>query len=478
MFRAPRHGAGCCPGRGLRDPCARATPENNPLKVIEIVLRFRLRHVLIALFALLSIFTAVVRAAPAEPLSTATLDGLESFVQTVQRESIYDPSTTSLVQGASRALRRWLDRQGVEVESPPASSIDSLREEFEAVLAAHPGLSRADLYHTVMRGLLEPLEEPYTRFLSPLEFSHLRARIDGSDECGLGCHLELDGEHRLVVAETFEGAPATRAGLAVGDVLLDADGRPLGGLSLTAAKELLCGPSGSRVRLTVARPQRTFHADVIRSQTELPTITARMLDEHVGYLRLRAFSADLARRLDTALEALQHKGATAYVIDLRDNRGGFVSSAVDACSRLLPPGTRVMSLRQKRRPEVAYTTYDTPRSTSAAPLVVLVNERSASASEIMAGCLQDHHAAVLVGTRTYGKGLVQKLFPLPDGSAFAISTGRYLTPAGRDLHRNGIVPDVRMEQRRYCDVGSDPLVREALARLHVERASAHPRPQT
>lgn len=388
------------------------------------------------------------------------------MMEIIQRESMFDAPEALLMRGASEALHAYLRQRGDDVTSPVQTSISGFRREFEEAVARHPEIGRAELWYAAMHGLLQPLNEPYTRFLSPQEYSRLQARVEGTDECGLSCHLELDDEMTLTVAESFDLASAT-GGLATGDRILAINGRSTSRLALSAAKELLAGPDGSRVRLTVRRDERTFDLEVRRSRREIPNVSSEMLEGRVGYVRLRAFSATVARELDEALDGLDRKGAIAYVLDLRDNRGGYVSSAVDVCSRFLVAGTRIMSLQQKRQPTITYATYPAPRHS--APLVLLVNERSASASEIVAGCLQDYKVATLLGTRTYGKGLVQRLFPLPDGSAFAISTGKYLTARGRDLNKHGIPPDVTIRQTAYTNPAFDPQVLQAVTLLQARR---------
>lgn len=432
-------------------------------KVIAILIRpmaLAARVVLVLLFCWYPI------AAHATPATPANPEGLASMVEIIQRESMFDPSEALLMRGASEALHAFLRQHGDDAERPLQTSIAGFRHEFDEATSRHPEMLAADLWYAAMHGLLQPLDEPYTRFLSPPEYRRLQARVDGTDECGLGCHLELDDEMTLTVAEAFDRRPAPDS-LATGDRIIAINGRSTASLALSAAKALLAGPDGTRVRLTVRRNERTFELEVRRMRHEIPNVSWEMLQGRVGYVRLRAFSATVARDLDDALDAIDRKGATAYVLDLRDNRGGFVSSAVDVCSRFLAAGTRIMSLQQKRQPTITYTTYPAPRH--AAPLVLLVNERSASASEIVAGCLQDYKVATLLGSRTYGKGLVQRLFPLPDGSALAISTGKYLTARGRDLNKHGIPPDVTVHQTTFTFPALDPQVRQAITLLQARR---------
>lgn len=425
--------------------------------------------ILIALLTLMGTAQAV----PA-PIN---LDVLDSYVRTVQGESVFDPSVQTLMQGASKGLRAWLVTHGMRPQaSPAASTVAGFKGEFLAAMAANPRADVQQAFYASLKGMLEPLHEPYTRFMTPIEYGHLQARIQGTDEAGLGVRLELDAAGQATVSVVFDGSPAAQQGIRVGDRVERVDGVSLRGLTLPVIRDRLGGPVGSPVRLALQRSAQPVEVTLLRQKCETPAVTRTMLGARVGYVRLHAFSQNVAAEMDAAFAALRRSGAHAFVVDLRDNRGGYVSSAIDVSSRFLPPGTCVMSLSQKRQPTTRYATYSMgmPRS----PLVLLVNERTASASEIVAGALQDHHAATLVGVRTFGKGLVQKVIPLNDGSAFAISTGKYLTPTGRDLHKHGVMPDVVMKTDVFVPLQSDPQVKRATALLEQRLArSADSPPQ-
>lgn len=416
---------------------------------------------LLVILSILSIllYPSLAQATPAR----INLDAIDSYIQLVQRESMFDPPTTLLVQGAARGLREYLAQHGDRVSSPLKPTIDGFKQYFHTAAAHHPELSQSELFYSALHGMFKSLGEPYTRFLSPDEFTRLQARVEGTDECGLGVHLELDDSMVLTVVETFDKTPAARAGLSPGDRIVAIGGRSTAHVTLSGAKEALSGPNGAPVNITVRRGDRTFEMTVCRTRMVIPNVTWQMLGPFIGYVRLHAFSANAASELDQAMEHLAARGALSYVLDLRDNRGGYVSSAIDVCSRFLPPGTKIMSLQQKRQPTITYNAYRTPLRSNL--LVLLVNERTASASEIVAGCLQDYNVATLMGTQTFGKGLVQKVIPLPDGSAFAISTGKYLTAHGRDLNKHGIMPDVVVRQTEFTTASLDPEVRQAAALL-------------
>lgn len=397
---------------------------------------------------------------------------IDSSVDLVQRESMLEPTTPLLMNGATTGLRSWLAEQGGRAASGPLrKTVPSFKRELQDAMNANPSLSGREMLYASLKGMLMPLHETYTRFMTPSEFKHLQARVEGNDESNLGLRIELDAanEKQVTVAEVFAATPAADFDVRPGDQITQIDGRSTSGLGLAQAKDLLCGAAGTSVRLSLLRGHDRVQRTLMRSDVNLPTVTWQKLSSHVGYIRVHAFSATVAPEIDTALGELEQKGATAYVLDLRDNRGGYVSSAVDLCSRFLPPGAPIMSFVQKHHAPVRYTAYPTRRARK--PLVVLVNERTASASEIVAGALQDQEAATIMGVRSFGKALVQKVIPLADGSAFAISTGKYLTPRGRDLHLHGVTPDVAMTNAPFTAVAADAEIQQALALLESRLTS-------
>jgi carboxyl-terminal processing protease len=416
--------------------------------------------------------------AAARPLNI-NLDVINSSVQLIQRESMFDPSTSLLCNGGSAALVAYLQQKGLQVpRKTSASTVDGLRQELTAALDLNPEVDEHELLYVTLKGMLKPLDEPYTRFMTPVEYQHLQARVEGNDESGLGLHLEVDPvpPHALTVVEVFPQTPAAAGGLQSGDQIAAINGHTLRGMTLQSAKDLMAGPQGSQVQLDIVRHDKPVHCTIVHQPCEVPTVTYQLIAPRVGYIRIHAFSQNVASELDQALAWLDKQGVSAYVLDLRDNRGGYVSSAIDVASRLLPAGTLVMSLEQKHQATLAYHTYQTHFNPK--PLAVLVNGLTASASEIVASALQDHHAATLIGTKSFGKGLVQKVIPMADGSAFAISTGRYLTPNGICLHKRGIMPDVTVVQHDYETATEDSMVHQAaqLLESHLS-ASAPPLPE-
>jgi len=442
------------------------------LKKVIAIRSQRLFAALVLLFVAVLVPSTRTHAQSAPPVNVALFD---SYVDLVYRESMLEPSKEILVQGAAQGIRAYVAKKGFDASlAPLPSDVEALKKEYLDALAAHPELNSHEMFYVAMKAMLLPLKEQYTRFLTPVEYRHLQARVEGTDESNLGFRVEADSQanQAITVAEVFDDTPAAQNDVRAGDRLTEIEGQPTEGMALGRAKELLCGPTGSSVKLAFSRDEKVSRVVLTRTAVNAPTVIYQKLSSQVGYIRVHAFAQNVGIELDKALSALEGHGVSAYVVDLRDNRGGYVSSAVDVASRFLPAGTRIMSLAQRKRSPLNYTAYPTQRGRK--PVVVLVNERTASASEIVAGALQDHQIATIMGCRSFGKALVQKVVPLPDGCAFTISTGRYLTPKGRDIHKHGITPDVALRMSSFAPVAADTDIQRAVALLESRLGALTP----
>ncbi|MEO1002993.1 MAG: S41 family peptidase [Cyanobacteria bacterium J06638_7] len=300
--------------------------------------------------------------------------------------------------------------------------------------------------HEAIRGMLATLDDPYTRFLDPREFKEMQ--IDTSGELsGVGIQLSLDKDTKeLVVVAPIKGSPASRAGVLPKDVITAIDGQSTEGMSTEDAVKLIRGKAGSTVTLTLRRSGQSLEVPLTRDRIELHAVDHQINvtpdGARVGYIRLKQFNANATKDMRAALRELEKEGVEGYVLDLRSNPGGLLMASVEIARQLLNEGTIVST--QTRRGIV-----DVQRAKGRAltdrPLVVLVNEGSASASEILSGALQDNKRAVLVGQKTFGKGLVQSVRSLSDGSGMTVTIARYLTPSGRDINKHGIEPDVAVQ---------------------------------
>ncbi len=303
--------------------------------------------------------------------------------------------------------------------------------------------SSKDAYEAI-RGLLASLDDPYTRFLDPREFKEMQ--IDTSGELsGVGIQLSLDKDTKeLVVVAPIEGSPASKAGVLPKDVITAIDGKSTKGMSTEDAVRLIRGQEGTKVTLTIRRRSQVLDLALTRERIELHAVDTQINTApdgaRVGYIRLKQFNANATKDMRKALRDMEAAGVDGYVLDLRSNPGGLLMASVEIARQLLNEGTIVST---KTRTGITDVKRATGRALTARPIVVLVNEGSASASEILSGALQDNNRAVLVGQKTFGKGLVQSVRGLSDGSGMTVTIAKYLTPKGRDIHKYGIVPDVQ-----------------------------------
>jgi carboxyl-terminal processing protease len=309
------------------------------------------------------------------------------------------------------------------------------------VLAKSYGSSK-EAYEAI-RGMLAGLDDPYTRFMDPREFKEMQ--IDTSGELsGVGIQLSLDKDTKeLVVVSPIEGSPASRAGVQPRDVITSIDGKSTKGMSTEDAVKLIRGQAGTNVTLTLRRKAQSLQVLLTRERIELHAVDHQINTTpdgvKVGYIRLKQFNANATKDMRLALQDLEAKGVQGYVLDLRSNPGGLLMASVEIARQWLNEGTIVST---KTRNGITDVRRATGRALTDKPLVVLVNEGSASASEILSGALQDNRRAVLVGQKTFGKGLVQSVRGLSDGSGMTVTIAKYLTPSGRDIHKHGITPDV------------------------------------
>lgn len=304
--------------------------------------------------------------------------------------------------------------------------------------------TREDAY-VAIREMLEQLDDPYTRFMDPQEFRNMQ--IDTSGELtGVGIQLSQDEEtNELVVVSPIEDTPAFDAGIQTGDVITRIDGQDTTGMDINEAVTLIRGPVNSEVELTVRRDQQEVVFNIVRARIEIHPVRYEYRSDggqNIGYIRLTQFSANAAEEMQEAIQDLESQGVDGYVLDLRSNPGGLLYSSIDIARMWLGEGTIVSTVN---RQGVSDEQSASGSPLTDKPLVVLVDGGSASASEILSGALQDQHRAVLVGTQTFGKGLVQSVRPLGDGSGLAITVAKYLTPSGRDINQAGISPDIVVE---------------------------------
>ena len=304
--------------------------------------------------------------------------------------------------------------------------------------------SQEDAY-VAIREMLEKLDDPYTRFMAPDEFQSMR--IDTSGELtGVGIQITQDQEtKKIVVVAPIEDTPAYNAGILSKDVIIKIDGKSTAGMEVDDAVKLIRGKPGSEVVLTIDRDGDAINYPLTRARIEIHPVRAEVENiggSKIGYIRLNQFSAQASEEMREAVQELEQDNVVGYIFDLRSNPGGLLYASVDIARIWLDEGKIVSTV--DRQGEVEQQAANQKQLTKK-PLVVLVDGGSASASEIVSGALQDNNRAIIVGTKTFGKGLVQSVRELGDGSGMAVTIAKYLTPSGRDINKHGIDPDIKVE---------------------------------
>ncbi len=304
-------------------------------------------------------------------------------------------------------------------------------------------VEESKLEYGAIRGMLDSLEDPYTRFMEPKSFKSMQEERHGAFG-GIGIQIGMREKH-LAVISPMEDTPAYKAGLRAGDHIMEVDGKSTKDMAIEEAVTLIRGPKGSKVTLTIGREgvKEPLKISIVRDNIVTKAVKTKDLQGNIGYIRLTSFMSESAdTEMRKALE--KYKNAKGIILDLRSNPGGLLPNAVNIGSMFIKSGPIVQIVDREGNREKLNATGRTVVPANK-PMVVLVDGGSASASEILAGALQDTKRAKLVGTKTFGKGLVQTVHALEGGAGVAITTNKYLTSGGNDINKKGIVPDVVIE---------------------------------
>jgi carboxyl-terminal processing protease len=336
--------------------------------------------------------------------------------------------------------------------------------------------------YDAIREMLEQLDDPYTRFMDPEEYKNLQ--IDTSGELtGVGIQITQDREtDKLTVVAPIEDTPAFNAGVLAQDIIIRIDGQNTEGMDINEAVQLIRGPIGSEVILTIQRGSRTLDFPITRDRIEIHPVKASVQQGpsgNVGYIRLNQFSANAAEEMRDAIQDFEQQDVSGYILDLRSNPGGLLYASIEIARMWLNEGDIVSTVN---RIGVTDRQKANSRAITDKALVVLVDGGSASASEILSGALQDNKRAMLVGTKTFGKGLVQSVQSVGNGAGLAVTIAKYFTPSGRDINHEGIVPDVEVnlseeqiealrDDRSLVGTLSDPQYAKAMEVLIQEIAA-------
>jgi len=298
-----------------------------------------------------------------------------------------------------------------------------------------------DLVYGAIRGMLATLD-PHSAFMPPDVYKEVQVETKG-EFGGVGIQIGIK-DNRLTVIAPIDGTPADRAGVKAGDFILKVNEEPTKDMTLVDAVQKMRGPKGTKVTLTIQREGAAEPMVFVltREIIKIESVRSKMLDGNMGYIRVTQFQDQTAKDVSAALRKLREQKMQSLILDLRNNPGGLLTSAVEVSEQFVGPNRLIVYIKTREGRKDDYVSHNKEQQPDDYPIIVLVNEGSASASEIVAGALQDWGRAVVVGVQTFGKGSVQTILPLGDGSGLRLTTAKYYTPKGRSIHGVGINPDI------------------------------------
>lgn len=313
-----------------------------------------------------------------------------------------------------------------------------------------------DLIYGALKGMLSSLD-PHSQFMDPDTYNELKVDTEGKFG-GLGIEITIkDG--LLTVITPIEDTPAWKAGVKAGDKIVKIDTELTRDMTLTDAVKKMRGRIGEPVTLTILREseKKLLEFKIVRGVIKIQDIKdVKILTDNIGYIRLVEFRENTVQEMEKAFDSLQKQGMTAFILDLRNNPGGLLDVAVDVAGKFIERNKLVVSTKARREEQNLEFRANDPKPVTDMPMVILINEGSASGSEIVAGCLQDYKRALIMGVKSFGKGSVQTIIPLNDGSALRLTTSKYYTPLKQVIHGKGIMPDIVVEANAIEDQTEKP----------------------
>lgn len=337
--------------------------------------------------------------------------------------------------------------EGVLLDDETLTKIQELSAYID--LYYYDDAAQEDLRNGLYAGLLEGIGDKYSVYYTKEEYEQSQVSVTGQ-YYGIGAGLRQDEDTMVVsISKVYEGTPSETAGLLAEDIILSVDDTEATSMEVTDLVQLIRGEEGTTVHLEIYRSSTGEYLsfDVERANVTLPSVESQMLNEEIGYIQIQSFETDTAAQFEAALAELEAQGMNSLVVDLRYNGGGLVDSVVQILDDILPEGLLVYIEDKNGNRQEYKSSGDTQIDY---PMVVLINQDSASASEIFAGAIKDYEYGTLIGTTTFGKGIVQTIFPLSDGDAVKLTTAKYFTPNGNYIHGVGIEPDIELEYE-YLD---------------------------
>jgi len=407
---------------------------------------------------------AVSVAAAAQTTSLPTLDAaeiatsydylLENFYKKVDAQAVLDSIRAQLLSAMRTAGVKNAELPTMHADQNAVANVREIDREIQdaATESTHKFTPHA-LTYIALDGMMKSVDDRYTVFMTPKEFAGLNQGLDGGDFGGTGIVIQIDDKTKYVSVENVvPDGPADKAGIVQDDLITTIDGASTKGMSLSEASGKLRGKEGTKVTLTIERDSAALPAPITITRAKIHQLSVyeKMLPGKIGFIALTVFGRDTGDELNAALDRLQQQGARALILDLRDNGGGYLEAAVAVSSKFIPSGP-IVSVESRASNITTLDADDT--AINPLPLVVLVNGYTASASEITSGAIQDSSVGTIIGTKTFGKGVVQTIIPLPDKSAIKVTTARYLTPRNRDINHLGITPDIVVVENKHPQFG-------------------------
>jgi len=384
--------------------------------------------------------------------------------------------TTGVVLGVSLALANGVFAEREGAAELPLEELRAFTEVFGKIKEEYvEQISDTKLLEDAVKGMLAGLD-PHSAYLDTEAFTELRVGTSG-EFGGLGIEVSMEDGFVKVVTP-IDDTPAARAGVQAGDLIIRLDETPVKGMSLNDAVKIMRGKPGSDLRLTIVRENHAGPLEIIvtRAVITVKSIKSRMLDPGFGYVRITQFQSHTGEDLIKALSKLKKENGSklnGLVLDMRNNPGGVLNAAVSVSDAFIKKGLIVYTEGRRKEAELRFNATPTDLL-NGGPLVVLVNGGSASAAEIVAGALQDHKRAIIMGTQTFGKGSVQTILPMNNGAALKITTARYYTPSGRSIQAEGITPDIALENVRVAAIEPQlDRIKEANLSGHLENPNGN-----
>ena len=432
-----------------------------------------------ALGAILLCLVAALPAAASAPLPVGTAQDVSESYHLLSTSSYRPIDPQTLVDKAREALVDLARKHGAKIDIAPIhagddaqATVAALEDEISDAAASVHG-SVTEYAYAAITAMAKAADDRYTMFMTPDEYKAFKDALDPEKISGIGVLISPDDTTGLIdVSYVVPGTPADHAGLQPGDAIATIDGQSTKGFTTDAASKLLRGKPGTGVHLGLLRNNAPVDVSITRSELEPPTVVYKVLPGSIGYVYVLAFGQSTPDEFDAAIARIKAAGVKALVLDLRNDGGGYVESALQISERFIAHKP-LLTVEERGGPDTTVTADDDGVQVDM-PVTVLVNEYTASASEITAGALQDDGVASLIGTRTFGKGVMQTLTPLADGSAIKITTAHYLTPNHRDINLKGIEPDLAVAEphdARFGDPTKDPQLRAALDFLQKKIAA-------